>query len=253
MGQCDIRRPAGRPFRFDRPNRRAHLRGLLLAVLLSIAGTGWAQPADTVIEPRSNTPFPVSLVPPGDSAEHWLTGTGLREVMILFIGVHVYAFGLYVDADGARATLAEFAGRSPAELAGDERFYRRLLELEFAMSLRLVMVRTVAGVDVANAFDDALRPRVTTVSANRRDLQALERFRGYFAAPEIATGTEVVFACTPSGRLSTTVAGAEQESIDSQVLCRALFGVYLDREPISVEGRKTVIAGFPEQLARPSP
>ena len=39
--------------------------------------------------------------------------------------------------------------------------------------------------------------------------------------------------------------GAEQESIDSQVLCRALFGVYLDQEPISVEGRKTVIAGFP--------
>ena len=246
-------RPAGRPFRFDRPNRRAHLRGLLLAVLLSIAGTGLAQPADAVIEPRSNTPFPVSLVPPGGSTEQGLTGTGLREVMILFIGVHVYAFGLYVDADGARATLAEFAGRSPAELAGDERFYRRLLELEFAMSLRLVMVRTVAGVDVAK------RVRRRIAAARHGGLrqpaatwQALERFRGYFAAPEIATGTEVVFACTPSGRLSTTVAGDEQKSIDSRVMCRALFDVYLGEEPISVEGRKTVIAGFPELLAHPS-
>ena len=80
---------------------------------------------------------------------------------------------------------------------------------EFAMSLRLVMVRTVAGVDVANAFDDTLRPRVKAVSADCGDLEALERFRGYFAAPEIATGTEVVFAYTPAGRLSTSVAGAE--------------------------------------------
>ena len=235
-----------------RPLPVVHLRVLLLAALLGSAGVGSAQSADQVIEPRSNTPFPVSLVPPGASTEQRLTGTGLREVMILFIGVHVYAFGLYVDAAGARAALAEFAGRSPAQLAADERFYRRLLDLEFAMSLRLVMVRTVAGVDVANAFDDALRPRVKAVSADSGDLEALERFRGYFAAPEIATGTEVVFACTPSGRLSTSVAGAEQESIDSQVLCRALFGVYLDQEPISVEGRKTVIAGFPEQLARRS-
>jgi len=235
-----------------RPLPVAHLGVLLLAALLGSAGVGSAQSADTVIEPRSNTPFPVSLVPPGASTEQWLTGTGLREVMILFIGVHVYAFGLYVDADGARAALAEFAGRTPAQLAGDERFYRRLLDLEFAMSLRLVMVRTVAGVDVANAFDDALRPRVKAVSADSGDLEALERFRGYFAAPEIVTGTEVVFACTPAGRLSTSVAGAAQESIDSQVLCRALFAVYLDQEPISAEGRKTVIAGFPEQLARPS-
>ncbi len=120
------------------------------------------------------------------------------------------------------------------------------------MSLRLVMVRTVSGVDVANAFDDALRPRVKSASAESGDLQALEWFRDYFDAPEIETGTEIVFACTPSGRLSTTVGGDEQVPIDSQVLCRALFDVYIGREPISVEGRKTVIVGFPEQLAGPS-
>ena len=230
------------------------LRVLLIVALLgaAIAGVGSAQPTETVIEPLSNTPFPMSLVPPGSSTEQRLTGTGLREHVILFFGVHVYAFGLYVDADGARAALAEFAGRSAAELAGDERFYRRLLDGEFAMSLRLVMVRSVSGVEVANAFDDALRPRVRATSAETGDLQALERFRDYFAAPEIETGTEIVFACTPSGRLSTTVAGHEQVSIDSQVLCRALFDVYIGGEPISVEGKKTVIAGFPEQLAGPS-
>ena len=230
------------------------LRVLLIVALLGVAGAGFgsAQPMEMIIEPLSNTPFPITLVPPGSTTEQRLTGTGLREHVILFFGVHVYAFGLYVDADGARAALKEFAGRSAVELAGDERFYRRLLDGEFAMSLRLVMVRTVSGVDVANAFDDALRPRVKSASAESGDLQALEWFRDYFDAPEIETGTEIVFACTPSGRLSTTVGGDEQVPIDSQVLCRALFDVYIGREPISVEGRKTVIVGFPEQLAGPS-
>ena len=227
-------------------SRVSYLRLLPIVAVLAGAGISSAQSLATVVEPRSNTPFPASLMPPGGTTEHRLTGTGLREHVILFIGVHVYAFGLYVDADRARVALAEFAGRSPVELAGDERFYRRLLDQEFAMTLRLVMVRTVAGVDVANAFDNALRPQVST---DPDDLRAVERFRGYFDAPEIATGTEIVFACTPSGRLSTTVAGAERESIDSRVLCRALFGVYLGAVPISIEGKKTVVAGFAELLA----
>ena len=225
------------------------MRVLPVVALLAVAGIASAQSEHTAIEPSSNTPFPIVLMPPGSSIEHRLAGTGLREVVILFIGVHVYAFGLYVDVDGARAVLAEFGGRSPDELAVDERFYRRLLDQDFAMSLRLSMVRTVAGADVANAFDDALRPQV---SSDNGDLSALERFRGYFDAPEIAAGTEVVFACTPSGRLSTSVAGGERESIDSRGLCRALFGVYLGQDPISVDGKKTIIARFPELLALPS-
>ena len=60
-----------------------------------------------------------------------------------------------------------------------------------------------------------------------------------------------MFACAPPGRLTTTVGGDEQEPIDSPPLCRALFDVYLGTEPISVEGKKTMIAGFPDLLAAP--
>ena len=226
------------------------LRVLLIVALIGVTGAATAQPGETVLEPLSETPFPVSLMPPGDASEQRLTGTGLREVTVLFFPVHVYAFGLYVDADGARTALSGFSGRSPAELAGDQSFYARLLDMEVAMSLRLVMVRTVAGGDVADAFDDSLRPRMAAADAGEGDAyRALDRFRGYFDAPEIATGTEIVFACAPSGRLTTTVGGNERAPIDSPALCRALFDVYLGTEPISVEGKKTVIAGFAELLA----
>lgn len=228
------------------------LRGLRIVALTGIVGVVAAQPVETVREPLSETPFPVSLIPPGGASEQRLTGTGLREVTVLFFPVHVYAFGLYVDARGARASLSGFAERSPGELAGDRSFYARLLDMEIAMSLRLVMVRTVAGGDVANAFDDSLRPRMTAADAGAGAAsRALDRFRSYFEAPEIATGTEIVFACAPPGRLTTTVGGDEQEPIDSPALCRALFDVYLGTEPISVEGKKTMIAGFPDLLAAP--
>ena len=235
--------------RHGKPRSSVALRALLIMALMGVTRIGAAQPGETVLEPLSETPFPVSLMPPGGASEQWLTGTGLREVTVLFFPVQVYAFGLYVDEEGAGAALSGFSGRSPAELAGDPSFYARLLEMEFAMSLRLVMVRTVAGGDVADAFDDSLRPRMAAADAGDDAAAALDRFRGYFDAPEIATGTEIVFACAPSGRLTTTVGGAERAPIDSPALCRALFDVYLGTEPISVEGKKTVIAGFAELLS----
>ena len=50
--------------------------------------------------------FPLALTPPGGATPHWLMGTGIRQRTIF--RVKVYAFGLYVDADAARAALADF-------------------------------------------------------------------------------------------------------------------------------------------------
>lgn len=228
---------------------------LLVALLTGPAGQAAAQSAATeLIEPHSGTPFPVSLVPPGASTAQQLTGTALRAVTVLFFSVPVYAFGIYVDADHARASLSEFAQRSAEELAGDEPFYRRLLDQEFAMTLRLVMVRDVpvSGEDMANAFDSSLRPRVEPAAAGEPGaLQALERFRGYFDMQVIETGAEFVFACTPEAVMTTSIDGDEQPPIESPALCRALFDVYLGADPISAEGKQTVIARFPDLLAAP--
>lgn len=58
-----------------------------------------------------------------------------------------------------------------------------------------------------------------------------------------------MFEFAPSERLTTTVGGNERAPTDSTALCRALFDVYFGTEPISVEGKKTVIAGFADLLA----
>jgi hypothetical protein len=202
-----------------------------------------------VIEPRSGLSFPSSLVPPGGGALHRLTGTGLRDRTIFRI--KIYAYGLYVDAQGARSALSMFAGTPLGPLERDERFYQRLLALDFAMTLRLVMARTVNGDDIASGLEDALRPRLRRIQqgAEPATLQALEAFREYLNVDEVKSGTEIVFSCNPSGRLTSSVAGGERPPLVSQPLCRALFDVYLGQSPVSASGKRTLIAGFPALLS----
>ena len=220
---------------------------LVLLVPVPVAAASQSPAPGMVYEPRSGTPFPVVLISPGGTTPHRLMGTAIRQRTIF--RVKIYAFGLYVDPDGARTSLSRFAGGSAAMLARDESFYRQLLDLEFAMTLRLVMTRTVDGDDVAESFDDAIRPRIARAVTDTNDatgFAALEGFRGYFEVGEVAAGTEIAFSCGPTGRLTTSVGGVERSPIDSRALCRALFDVYLGEDPISEDGKKRLIVGFPE-------
>jgi hypothetical protein len=141
---------------------------------------------------------------------------------------------------------------SASTLERDQAFYRRILDQDFAMTLRLVMTRDVGGEDMADAFDGALRPRVQQAAAEMGMPEAepaLDQFRGYFSLDEMTKGAEIVFSCSPDGRLTTSVKGEPQSSIESETLCWALFDVYLGEKPISGDGKKKVISRFPQILA----
>ena len=206
-----------------------------------------------LIEPHSGIRFPVLLTAPGAGAPQWLAGAGIQQFSLFRI--NVYAFGLYVDRVAARASLADYAGRPAPLLAEDEGFYRRLLELRFAMSLRLVLAREVAGTEIARAFDEALRPRIDRwqeAAGAPADPTPLRRLRGYFAGDRLRKGTEVLFCYRPRERLTVVVAQTEREPIHSSTLCQVLFDMYLGAEPVSAQGRRSVIAGFPALLANPA-
>ena len=70
------------------------------------------------------------------------------------------------------------------------------------MTLRLVMVRTVDGNDVAESFDDAIRSQIERAVRDTNDatgLAALESFRRYFEVGEVPAETEITFACGSHG------------------------------------------------------
>lgn len=204
--------------------------------------------AQTVTEPSSGVEFPVTLTTPS-GADHVLTGTGIRTKT--FLKVKVYAFGLYVDQAAATTALADFGGRDAKALEKDQTFYDALLQLQFPMTLRLVMTRDVGGDDMAEAFDGALRPRVVEAAAERNmegGEEALETFRGFFSVGEMTKTSELLFTCAPDGTLWSSVKGTVNPTLTSPALCWALFDVYLGAKPISGGGKKSVVARFPELL-----
>ena len=217
----------------------------LAAVLFAVP---LAAQVPTVPEPSSNVPFPLSMTV-ADGSRQVLMGTGIRTRT--FLKVKVYAFGLYVDSAAARGALGTFAGQSPRELERNAGFYEAILAMPFGMSMRLVMTRNVGGDQMAEAFDGALRPRVQRAAAER-DMQggeaALEQFRGFFNVEELTSGTEIVLTCAAGGTMHTTVGGAARDPVTSPALCWALFDVYLGADPISGDGKKSIIANFPALL-----
>jgi len=206
-----------------------------------------AQTPDTVEEPSSHVPFPISITT--GSGPQVLTGTGLRTKT--FLKVKVYAFGIYVDPAEARARLSAFAGQSARDLERNDEFYSTLLQMQIPMSLRLVMTRDVDGETMAEAFDGALRPRVEEAAAEKNmpdGVEALERFRSYFNVDEMTKGSDALFTCYPGGRMRTRVKGEDRPELRSEALCWALFDVYLGDHPISGDGKKKVIVRIPEIL-----
>ena len=203
-----------------------------------------------LIEPHSGIRFPTLLTPPADTTPQSLAGAGVQQATLFRI--NVYAFGLYVDRDAARAALADYAGRPAPRLAEDEGFYRRLLELEFAMSLRLVLARDLSGADIVTAFDEALRPRLERrqrAAGTGMDSTPLQRIRGFFAVDRLGKGAVILFCYHPAEQLTVAVAGNVHDPVRSRPLCEVLFDLYLGTEALSEQGRRNVIASFPELLA----
>jgi len=217
-------------------------------VAAAALAAGSSLAAQTVTERNSGVAFTVMLSAP-NGAEQVLTGTGIRTKT--FLKVKVYAFGLYVDEAAAKAALSGFEGQDAKALEKNKDFYGALLQMQFPMTLRLVMTRDVDGETMASAFEEALLPRVQEAAASK-DMpggeEALQTFRGYFSLSEMTKDAELLFTCAPDGTLSSAVKGEERPPITSPALCWALFDVYLGEKPISGDGKKGVVARFPELL-----
>lgn len=207
-------------------------------VALTLHGAARVQSSTTV-------DFPTELQT--SAGVQLLTGTGVRLRTIF--NVKVYTFGLYVDADRGRRALASWRGKSAAELARDASLYDELLKGSFPMTMRLVMARGVSARQMADAFDEALAPRVA--QAAQRGMpggsEALGRFRALFTS-ELRNRTALLFTWGPGDKLLVSIGGRQVGEIENRALCWALFDVYLGAKPISPDGKKGVVARLPEVI-----
>ena len=207
---------------------------LLAPWLLALWSTAFGQPSETVLEPKSKIAFPSEIEAPvvDGSRPQVLLGTGLRTKS--FLRVKVYAVGLYVDENAIESLV------TAAYEVGDG-----IVSGRFNKSLRLVTARSIAGESIRDAFEDALSPRfhrareVLGLGGGEYDF---EEFQSYFVADQMTKGTELVFSCSASGRLSSRLNEKQLGDIPSEALCWALFDVYLGRSPISKSAKRGLVS-----------
>ena len=237
----------------------------LTATALLLAATGllggaapaqqeatWIDQLGRVEEPRSEVPFAEYRRFPGGEEPQLLIGTGLYTKT--FLAIKIYAFGFYVEPEGAAQALARWQGASERERRKDKGFYHDLWAGDFAKSVRWILCRNVDGDDVAEAFDDVLGPRLKRLAktSSRAEAAAAERamgaFRAYFDA-ELRKGMEATFTWHPGGRLVTQIDGEVVGSLESDNLCRALFACYLDDDPLD-DDAKECFSGCVDRVSR---
>jgi hypothetical protein len=222
---------------------------LLLAATILAAPAVAQDMADSVVDKSTKRAYPVHIQAGETDQIHTLTGVGVRTRTML--NVKVYAVGLYIDAMAAQVGMADWAGKTPKELEKDKEMFRRMLEMDMGMTLRLVMTRDVGGDKMAEAFEKSLAPRVEKAAAEMDmpgGTEALAQFRSYFGVDKVTDGSVLIFSCV-DGILFSTIQGEVAEAIMSPALCWALFDVYLGEKPISSGAKKNFGKGMAGILA----
>ncbi len=217
---------------------------LLLAATLVTAPAVAQDMTDSVVDNSTKRAYPVNIQAGETDQIHALTGIGVRTRTML--NIKVYAVGLYIDAYAAREGMADWAGKEPKELEKDKEMFRRMLQMDMGMTLRLVMTRDVGGDKMADAFEKSLAPRVEKAAAEMDmpgGTEALAKFRSYFGVDKVTDGSVLIFSCV-DGILFSTIQGTVAEAIESPALCWALFDVYIGEKPISSGAKKNFGKGM---------
>ena len=227
---------------------KAPLSLLLATTLLAVPAVAQDM-TDSVVDNSTKRAYPV-LIQAGETDQiHTLTGIGVRTRTML--NIKVYAVGLYIDPYAAREGMVDWAGKEPKELEKDKEMFRRMLQMDMGMTLRLVMTRDVGGDKMAEAFEKSLAPRVEKAAAEMDmpgGTEALAKFRSYFGVDKVTDGSVLIFSCV-DGILFSTIQGEVAEAILSPALCWALFDVYIGEKPISSGAKKNFGKGMAGILA----
>ncbi len=216
--------------------------------------TAQAEKIPTVEEPATEIAFPVRLkVGNKGASSHELIATGVRKKTIF--RVKVYAYGMYLDTAAAAPLVQPYMKKTTKKLLKDREFERALLSGKAGMSVRLVMARNVDADDMAEAFDDSLKPRIkgfmkkSTPEETEKAMKTLETFRGLFTT-KLKKKDELIFTWLPGGKLHTRIQGKDQQVITSPALTWALFDVYLGEDPISDGGKENFVKALPKAVEK---
>jgi len=148
--------------------------------------------------------------------------------------VDVYALGLYVDPAAVKKVAA-------GKKAVDDALLAAVVGDAVPKTLRVVVT---TGLMTRTRFLASVRETLAPALTKAGDPTAMDSFEALFASTEFRKGTDLAFSNVPGGGMAVQAGGRELGRLASKAFAPAFFDLYLGKEPVSVEGKKSMVAGL---------
>ncbi|KAF8024382.1 hypothetical protein BT93_F1539 [Corymbia citriodora subsp. variegata] len=174
------------------------------------------------------------------------SSSGYREKVFAIIGVKVYAAGLYVHPS-ISSKLDAWKGKSAADILENRSLFNSIFQAPLEKSLQIVLVRDVDGKTFWDALDDAISPRIKSLTPI--DQSALSTFRSIFQGRPLKKGTSIFLTWLDSSKMQVSVSSdgvpsRTDATIESENVTFALFDVFLGDASVSASLKASVANGL---------
>ncbi|XP_077226634.1 chalcone isomerase-like protein 1 [Tasmannia lanceolata] len=185
------------------------------------------------IEPKTGVSFPVKLA---DGKE--LNSTGLRKKSVLGIGVKIYGFGMYADNLKLKELLKSKISKIPEKPTKE--MYQLVIDSDVGAMVRLVIVFGGLSMSmVRKNFDEGLGASLKKLTGGQKNEELVNRVMGAASdSIKLTSGSVIEIARLPGFILQTKVKGEVVSKVESELLCRAYFHMYLGDDPFDKEAKE---------------
>ncbi|CAD5192435.1 unnamed protein product [Musa acuminata subsp. malaccensis] len=186
------------------------------------------------VEPKTGVSFPAKL-----SDGKQLCATGLRRRKLLALGINIYAFGMYVDIDARlkellKAKFGEAAERPCKEL------YEAVIDGDVGIVVRLVIVfKGLTMSMVRKNFDEGLGGSLKKLTGGQKNEELIKKVMAAAKdGTKLPPGSVIEITRLPGHVLQAKVKDELMSKVESELLCRAYFHMYLGDDPFDKEAKE---------------
>ncbi|XP_026456405.1 fatty-acid-binding protein 1-like [Papaver somniferum] len=193
--------------------------------------------AETITDSKTGFPFPAIL-----NDDRRLLGIGLRRKVLFGLkNIDVYAFGVYADDGEIKKLLTDKYSEFSASELKESKLNEDIMEKDIYMTVRLQIAYGRLSIrSVRNAFEDSVGNRLKKFGGadNAELLQSFtSQFKDEYKLPR---GSVIDLSREPGHVLRTTIDGKEVGSIQSKLLCRSIFDLYIGEDPFDTQAKEDI-------------
>ncbi|KAL5860550.1 hypothetical protein ACOSQ4_001846 [Xanthoceras sorbifolium] len=183
------------------------------------------------VEPKTGVSFPVKL----DDGKQ-LICVGLRKESVLGMGIKINGFGIYADNEKLKDLLRSKIGKPPAKPTKE--MYQVAVDSDVGMTVRMVIVFPGITMNmVRKNFNEGLGASIKKLTGakkneitNKAMVQAPDNIK-------LPPGSIIEISRLPGYIFQTKMMGEVVSKVESELICRAYFYMYLGDDVFDEEAK----------------